>query len=149
MRRPSLRIVLPALLAVLAAGCGESATHAPEESYQGTYAMEKYGGLPLPVQISSDFVYRLLVVADTLRLLPDGTGTKVWVHEWRPNNPAHSVHTSRGSRPVTYQVRDGFLELMYLCGSTPCGPVPVYGHMEGEMLVLGQSFTDVYRRISR
>lgn len=147
MRRPSPRLVLPALLAVLAAGCGESATHVPEESYQGTYAMEKYAGLPLPRQISSDFVYRLFVVADTLRLLPDGTGTEVLVHELRPNDPSRSVIASRYTYAVTYQERDGFLELTYACQTPPCGFI--FGHMEGEMLVLGQNFTDVYRRISR
>jgi hypothetical protein len=147
MHRPNLRVVLPALLAVFAAGCGESATLAPEENYQGTYAMVKDGGVPLPRQISSDFVYRLFVVADTLRLLPDGTGTKVWVYELRPNDPSRSVSTSRGTYAVTYQVRDGFLELTSGCQTPPCGFT--YGHMEGEMLVLGQGFTHVYRRISR
>jgi hypothetical protein len=148
MQRPSFRLVLPALLAVLSAGCGgDSAPLAPEENYQGTYAMEKYSGLPLPRQISSDFVYRWFVVADTLRLLPDGTGTKVFVTELRPTNPAHSVITSRSTSAVTYQVRDGFLELTYPCQTPPCGFS--YGHMEGEMLVLGQTFTHVYRRISR
>lgn len=148
MQRPRFRLVLPALLAALAAGCGDSATHAPEENFQGTYAQEREQGLPLPVQISSDFVYRLFLAADTLRLLPDGTGTESWVLEWRPNNPAHNVTTSRGTRPVSYQVRDGILELTYLpCQSQPCGHVS--GYMQGEMLVLGTYPGYVYRRIAR
>ncbi len=148
MQRLSFRLVLPALLAVFAAGCEESATHAPEENFQGTYSEVRTQGVPLPAQVSSDFVYRLFLVADTLRLLPDGTGTQSWVFELRPNNPAtHSLSISRGSRPVTYEARDGILELAFSCQNPPCGSVS--GYMQGEMLVLGTYPGNVYRRVAR
>lgn len=113
---PSRRRVLAALAAVLftAGACDLSLESG---SLAGTYALASYGGDPLPAVAFDDTERgRLELLADTLRLRGDGTGSRVTVSRWRPPGATATLPTERRESQLGYEVRGNRLEISFVCG---------------------------------
>jgi hypothetical protein len=77
-----------AILVALTIACGESA--GPEVApgvVPGTFVLRRVAGDPLPTVLYNNEIFATLVVSDTIRLRPDGTGTISGVREAVPLQP--------------------------------------------------------------
>jgi hypothetical protein len=92
----------------------------------GTYVLRQVAGDPLPTVLFDYDAFVVLVISDTIRLAPDGTGTISGVREVIPleeglpgEGPVHRTSN------VRFKVIGDQLEIEYVCpGPMPCVPPP-------------------------
>lgn len=145
MRRSRIRLVLPSLLALLAAGC-DSAVLEPEE-VAAEYELESYNGSPLPAVTVTTATLSSYLVAETLRLQADRRGTYTRVHRVDWVDPARPDELSGGTFDLTYRLRGETIEVSYYCPPNAlCTSGPhAFGRLEGDALVLEVLDGNVYR----
>jgi hypothetical protein len=141
-----LHILVPTLLAVLAAGC-ESSTLSPE-SIRGTYVLVTYGGKSLPRETASLEDARYYVVSETLELAGDGTGTEIRTTRVDFRDPVREDRDEVTEMEFTYEVADDHLRFTYRCQTFPaaaldvvlpttCAPRPhAIGRIEGDVMLV-------------
>lgn len=78
----------------------------------GTYVLRLVRGQMLPAVLSQSEGWQRRVLADTLRLNADGTGSEVWLLEYTGQ---YASESGRSERPLLFEVHDGRLEGAYLC----------------------------------
>ena len=78
----------------------------------GTYVLRLVRGETLPAVLSEGTSWQRQVLADTLRLNADGTGSEVWLLEYTGQ---HASESGRLESPILFEVNDGRLEGWYLC----------------------------------
>lgn len=140
-----LRLLVPTLLAALAAGC-ESATLSPD-SVAGTYVLVSYNGNPLPQETASLEHARYYILADTLTLAASGFGTEIRTTRVDYRDPAVADQESSAVAELHYELNDDRLRLSYRCGGPEINCVPgphAFGRMDGDELVL-TAFEGTYR----
>jgi hypothetical protein len=112
-----------AILSVLTLACQESLgpTDAP-----GTYVLRRVERDPLPTVLYDNEIYAVRVIADTIRLRPDGTGIISGVYEAVPLHeglPAEGPVYSTTS--IRYRAVRDQLEIEYVCPDLAnCLPPP-------------------------
>lgn len=108
---------LSIVLAIMAAlGCSDPAAPEPEE-LSGAYVLQSMQGKPLPAVIVDDDFLFVRLMADTLRLASDGTGTWVTHFEFRlQEEPLQPFVTEFA---VTYRHEDGALRVQPLQACPP------------------------------
>jgi hypothetical protein len=141
-----IRILVPSLLAVLAAGC-ESSTLSPE-SIPGTYVLVSYDGKSLPQETASLEDARYFIVSETFELAGDGTGTEIRTTRVDFRDPAREDRDEVAEMEFTYEVDDDRLRFTYRCQTFPaaaldtvlpttCAPTPhAIGRIEGDLLLV-------------
>jgi hypothetical protein len=94
-------------------GCGSSTEPKPPTS--ATYVLQRVAGDALPTIINSTAFGRTTVYADTIRLAPDGTGSKSESIEVLPLNgdPSDGVQLVR--TPIHYRLASGRIEIDFDC----------------------------------
>lgn len=150
MIRSRVRAFLPALLAALAAAGCESATLSSDE-VQGTYVLVSYNGAPLPGETASLEDARHYILADTIELGPDGSGTQTTLSRVDYRNPAVADREVASVQTFSYEIDDDRLRVTYGCPlldtapaatfdgvhPTTCVPGPhAIGRIEGDDLVI-------------
>jgi hypothetical protein len=146
-----LRILVPTLLAALAAGC-ESSTQPPDE-FRGTFVLETYAGheLPLPIFDAGGDTATHFLMADTMRLGWNGFGTQTRGIYVNFDDPAHRDVARVAVEIFRYRVDDGELGFTFRCPpGQPCpsGPYTITGWIEGDSFVLEFGYGPIrYRRI--
>ena len=115
-----IRILLPALLATLAAGC-ESATLSPE-MISGTFVLETYNGEPLPYETASLEHARYYLLESTIELSPDGTGTESVVTRTDFRDPAMADVTAAYVSDFGYEIDGDRLRVTYGCSTLGTAP---------------------------
>lgn len=145
-----IRILVPALLAALAAAGCESATLSPDE-VQGTYVLVSYNGAPLPGETASLEDARHYLLADTIELGPDGSGTETTLSRVDFRDPAVADREVASTWTFGYEIDDDRLRVTYGCPllglapaatfddvhPTSCVPGPhAIGRIEGDDLVI-------------
>lgn len=75
-----MRKLLPLVLLIAAAACGDST--APDTSFAGTYALQSYDGVSLPVSINLAEDASVTVLSGSLTLTANGTFTVRTTAEW-------------------------------------------------------------------
>lgn len=148
MRRPRISLVLPSLLALLAAGCDATNLLQPEE-VAGEYVLESLNGSPLPAVWFSSETATFHVLADTLRLGADRLGSHVRAARTDyPDARPDEVHTATGQ--LSYRIRSRRIEFGYTCPPTAlCTPPPhTLGRLDGSTLVVVDGEAELrYRRL--
>jgi hypothetical protein len=149
MIRLSLRT--PTLcLALLAGGCDSPLS--PSEA-AGTYVLQSVGGSPLPVVVIDNAYATVTLLADTLRLKPDRTGTEVHAARVLTHGSGRPEATSAGQMPLVYRLREGQIDIRYICppeALCTMGAVPPHatGRFTADGLVLRAVPKEfVFRRI--
>jgi hypothetical protein len=145
-----LRILVPTLLAALAAAGCESSTLSPE-SIPGTYVLVSYNGQPLPYEETSLEELRHLILADTFRLDANGTGTETNVTRVDFRNPARTDSETVRVFRFAYEINDDRLRFSYACSNlvnvsatraanvlpTSCLPGPhAFARIEGDVMLV-------------
>jgi hypothetical protein len=137
MRLPRVRTFLPMLLAAFAAaGCDSATMSVPDLS--GTYVLETRNGNALPAPVLDAGTYRHFLLADTMRLEPDNTGTQVRVHRVEYDDPTRPDVVQASTSRVWYRFRLGRVELGTVCPpNANCfdAPQPVASR-EGDVLTV-------------
>ena len=105
-RRTSRASALVALLALIA--CDDPIR---PQDVAGTYVLRTVRGQPLPAVLWETDHTQLRVLADTLRLNADGTGSEAWLLEFTGQ---HASESGRSESALRFEVRDGRLEGSYL-----------------------------------
>jgi hypothetical protein len=112
-RSSTRRIVWSSALILLGASCRDPLTPG---HVAGSYVLRQVGGDALPAVLSENGFFRLVVLADTLRLRPDGTGT---VTGLRDEQPLGAGITAAGPKLVTmalmYHVVHDRIEMSFVC----------------------------------
>lgn len=120
-------------LAVVIAGLGCDDPLGPEDVV-GTYVLRTVREQPLPVIVMENENVTARLLADTIRLRRNGTGTEVAVYELTGTvtNPSNRIE-----REIEFEVRDGRLDGGYVCEGF-CLAVfqPIRGEFTGEGLSL-------------
>jgi hypothetical protein len=144
-----IRTLVPALLAVLAAGC-ESSTLSPD-SVPGTYVLVSYNGKPLPQETSSTGSIRFFLLADTFKLGPNGAGREVGATRADFLDPSRPDEESKHTTDFAYEINDDRLRVTYICAPNAlalCAPGPhAIGRIRGdELTVTTMNALLVFRR---
>jgi hypothetical protein len=104
------------------------------EDVVGTYVVRTVRGEPLPMIAWQTETDTARLVADTLRLRRDGTGTEVSVYELTGDV---QLAASRVEQDIQFEIRDGRLDGGYVCrGLCLAVFVPIRGLFTGEGLRL-------------
>jgi len=142
-----IRILLPTLLAVLAAGC-ESSTLS-RETLSGTFVLETYNGQPLPYETASLENARFYLLESTIELSSNGTGTETAVTRTDFRDPALADKTEAGVSSFGYEVDGDRLRVTYACppnATALCAPGPhAIGRFEGEDELVVTVFNGILR----
>jgi len=147
--RPFVSLALGALLV---AGCDRSILSPGEVA--GTYVLERVNASPLPAVITDTEFTTVTLLADTLRLNDDSTGSEVRVQHYvaHPNGTTPTRETL--SLFVRYEPRHGGIRLGYACsidGNSLClsvVPVEITAELTSTGLVMHIESNDWhFRRI--
>jgi hypothetical protein len=104
-----------ALLAWVAGGC--EGTPLTPSNVAGTYVLERVGDSPLPAVTVNTAYATFTVVADTLRLLPDRTGTETQVLRVELHGAATPPVVEPSRQPLGYRLRGNRIVISYGCAS--------------------------------
>lgn len=102
----------------------------------GTYVLRSLRGEQPPAVLGAAGNGQLIILADTLRLNADGTGSEIWLLQYTGQYAAES---GRLEVPILFEIHDGRLEGVYLCPVERfCLPVapPLQGDFTRDGLVL-------------
>jgi hypothetical protein len=100
----------------------------------GAYVLRTVRGEPIPAVFWESDVTQLWVLADTLRLNADGTGSEIWLLEFKGQ---YASGPGRSESALQFQLRDGRLEGAYVCsGFCLAVVVPIRGVFTGSGLRL-------------
>jgi len=108
-------------------GCADSVSVAAPQAFVGEYVLTRVAGEPLPTLISnSPGAFR--VVADTLRLRADGTGSRMRL-VLPPSVAVSDTNiirlTSVAAADLTFEVLGNTLAITYVCPiNADCAPPP-------------------------
>ena len=143
MRTPSsdriIRSLVGSVAAALAMGCGDSLSPA---GVAGTYVLRTIDGdsLPTTPAISGPRTdYTIVVVADTLRLAPDGSGMLVTIEDIVHEGSGGEVERVRVDAALHFSTSDGRIEITFVCPPNAlmnCAPGP---HMTARLASDGLS----------
>jgi len=87
----------------------------------GTYVLQLVRGQTLPAVLGEGERWQRRVLADTLRLNADGTGSETWILEYTGD---YASESGRLEVPFVFEINDGRLEGWYLCTAEAfCLPV--------------------------
>jgi len=109
-------------------GCGDSVSVAPQ-SFVGEYVLTRVAGDPLPTHIFDQPATSPIVVADTLRLRADGTGSRMRL-VLLPGISAVGADTivrltSVAAASLTFEAVGNALAITYVCPiNADCAPPP-------------------------
>ena len=125
----------PASLAALVFLTSLSACHDPIGPYDvaGTYVLRSVRGDPVPAIFWESEQSHLHVLADTLRLNLNGTGSEVWLLQ---STGLYASGPDRRERSLTFQIRDNRIEATYPCGPAEncAGVIALRGQLTGSEL---------------
>lgn len=136
MRRSRISLVIPSLLALLAAGC-DSDPVAPGK-VAAEYVLESVNGGPLPAEKFDNGTFSFILLSETLRLEEDGSGIQESVHQTDFADPTKPDHRSDSLFRLTYRLLGDRLEVSFYCPPEAIcimGP-HLIGRMDGATLVL-------------
>lgn len=108
---PPARLRLPLLVLATALGCTDS--QEPTRP-SGAFALQRVGSDALPAVVFTSDDVSLRTIADTLRVDPGGTGTRIIVGDYTPANGPRSEPT-RSEGPFTYQIIDNTISIAFDC----------------------------------
>ena len=99
----------------------------------GTYVLRSVRGDPVPAIFWESEQSQLHVLADTLRLHVDGTGTEVWLLQ---STGLYASGPDRRERSLTFHIRNGRIEATYPCGPAEncAGVITLRGQLTGSEL---------------
>ena len=99
----------------------------------GTYVLRSVRGDPIPTIFWESEQSQLHVLADTLRLAMNGTGTETWLLE---STGLYASGPERIERPLRFELRDGRIEALYPCAPNEncAGVVTLSGKVTGAEL---------------
>ena len=100
------------VFSTLALGCGNGL--GPDD-IAGTYVLERIGDHPLPAEVFRDAHGVVSVVADTLRLRPNGRGSFASVRVIDLIGVEAPQVPSRMERGLTFRVVDSRIEMQFSC----------------------------------
>lgn len=115
-----------------------------------TYVLESVGGKPLPALVFESESVRAQILTDTVRLQPDGTGTKVYALDVEYLKAPHRDGSTLIDRRISYQLKGDAIEITNICGPAElCAPPPHWtGRITSDTLRLnGEPGPYVYRRV--
>lgn len=104
-RNPRLAFALVALLAA----CDDPLS---PRDVAGTYVLRSVRGQPVPAVLGDGEGWQRRLLADTLRLNADGTGSEALLLEYTGQ---YASESGRSDWPLLFDVNDGRLEGAYLC----------------------------------
>ena len=157
MRHSTTHFRAPLLAALLAGavalGCGDSL--GPDD-VAGRYALQAIAGEPLPAVSFTGADVTVRVLAETLVLRADGTGTAT-VHEEVEElslPPGTTRSDRRWERALRFRARDDRLEIEFICGPGELcvRPPHLIARRQGSALLveyaLGERVPQLYRRLT-
>jgi hypothetical protein len=99
----------------------------------GTYVLRSVRGDPVPAIFHESAQSQLHVLADTLRLALDGTGTETWLLE---STGLYASGPQRIERSLRFELRDGWIEAVYPCAPNElcAGVITLRGQVAGAEL---------------
>ena len=157
MRHPATRFRAPLLAALLAGtlalGCGDSL--GPYD-VAGRYALQAIAGEALPAVSFTGAYVTVRVIAETLLLRADGTGTaKVHAEVEELSLPPGARRSDqRWERALRFRTTDDRLEIEFVCGPAQlCARPPhLIAQRRGSTLLveyaLGERVPQLYRRLT-
>lgn len=145
MGRSRLSLVIPSLLALLAAGC-DSDPVAPRQ-VAAEYVLQSVNGGPLPAEKFDNGTFSFVLLSETLRPEEDGSGIQESVHRTDFADPAKPDHRSDSLFRLTYRLLGDRLEVSFYCPPEALctGGPHLVGRMDGAALVLTDLNGDEYR----
>ena len=99
----------------------------------GTYVLRSVRGDPVPAIFWASEQSQLHVLADTLRLHLNGTGSEAWLLE---STGLNASGPERQERSLTFRIQDNRIEAIYPCGPTELcvGVITLRGQLTGSEL---------------
>jgi hypothetical protein len=144
-------IAAVAALVVLFSSTGCESLLAPI-SDERTYVLESVGGVSLPALVFASETNRVTMLADTVRLQRDGSGTKVYAIDVEYLKEPNRNGRALIERRISYMLKGDAVAITDICGPAElCAPSPHWtGRISSSELRLnGAPGPSIYRRVHR